>query len=76
MENRKDQIGKSEEEVLIMKKKLISLLLSFVMCLSFGVSATAIDLNLRSATGAEVNALKQSLPSQVRFSLKRNAIAL
>ena len=44
-----------------MKKKLISLLLSFVMCLSFGVSATAIDLNLRSATGAEVNALKQSL---------------
>lgn len=55
-----------------MKKKLISLLLSFVMCLSFGVSATAIDLNLRSATGAEVN----SLPSQVRFSLKRNAIAL
>lgn len=38
-----------------MKKKLISLLLSFVMCLSFGVSATAIDLNLRSATGAEVN---------------------
>ena len=61
LENRKNQIGKSEEEVLIMKKKLISLLLSFVMCLSFGVSATAIDLNLRSATGAEVNALKQSL---------------